>query len=339
MIKGRRIYNLDQVLNSVSHEDLFRKYCPNFNQVGAFFKSEFRIDSKPSCVINPTPTGLKYKDFGENEGSLNILDYLQKKFNISLQDALDIVANDSIEFSKSKIYQHNLKERIKSERIDKVPTIIDIKARDFEKYDLEFWNPEIWSKEMLIKAKTIPISYFWIDNDKGRRCIKASKLAYSYDYYFHNGVFRRKIYQPKSKLKWISNVDDTTVQLIDVMPKYGDILFITSSKKDAGVFWRININGWFKDKIIHGVAPNTETSIVLPQWLDKMKTRWKRIILYYDSDNPGIVNAKHFSGLYGLEYMYNPTIVEKDPFDYSCKYGIKKFYEQLIEQINDTRRI
>ena len=37
--------------------------------------------------------------------------------------------------------------------------------------------------------------------------------------------------------------------------------------------------------------------------------------------------------------MYNPTIVEKDPFDYSCKYGIKQFYEQLIEQINDTRRI
>ena len=339
MIKGRRIYNLDQVLNSVSHEDLFRKYCPNFNQVGAFFKSEFRIDSKPSCVINPTPTGLKYKDFGENEGSLNILDYLQKKFNISLQDALDIVANDSIEFSKSKTYQYNLKERIKSERVDKTPTILDIKARDFSKYDLEFWNPEIWSREMLVKAKTIPIEYFWIDNDKGRRCIKASKLAYSYDYYFHNGVFRRKIYQPKSKLKWVSNVDDTTVQLIDVMPKYGDILFITSSKKDAGVFWRININGWFKDKIIHGVAPNTETSICPSQWLDKMKSRWKRIILYYDSDNPGITNAKHFSELYGLEYMYNPTIVEKDPFDYSCKYGIKQFYEQLIEQINDTRRI
>ena len=73
--------------------------------------------------------------------------------------------------------------------------------------------------------------------------------------------------------------------------------------------------------------------------IDKMKTRWKRIILYYGSDNPGITNAKHFSELYGLEYMYNPTIDEKDPFDYSCKYGIRQFYEQLTEQVDDTRTV
>ena len=65
MIQGRRVYNVEEILNSVSHEDIFRKYCPNFKQVGAFFKSEFRSDSNPSCVINPTNTGLKYKDFGE----------------------------------------------------------------------------------------------------------------------------------------------------------------------------------------------------------------------------------------------------------------------------------
>ena len=339
MIKGRRVYNVKEVLNSVSHEYIFRKYCPNFTQVGAFFKSEFRTDSKPSCIINPTNIGLKYKDFGTNEGSLNILDYLIKKFGISLQDAMEIVMNDCAELSKNPKYSTRLKDKIKSERIDKTPTILDIKVRDFSKYDLDYWNPDIWNKEMLVKAKTIPIEYFWIDNSKGRRCIKASRLAYSYEYYFHNGVFRRKIYQPKSKLKWVSNVDDTTVQLVDVMPKYGDILFITSSKKDAGVFWRIYLNGWFDKLIVHSVAPNTETSFVPKQWLDKAESRWKRIIIYYDSDEPGITNAKHFSELYGLEYMYNPTTNEKDPFEYSCKYGIKQFYEQLKQQLNDPRTI
>jgi len=337
MIKGNRVYRIEEVLNSVSSYDLFKKYCPNFKQIGAFFSSEFRSDPKPSCVINTTLEGLKYKDFGESGKSLNILDYLIRKFNIDLQTAMDIVVNDSIEFSKTSNYTVKLANKIQSEKIDRSPTIIDIKGRDFNSADLEFWNPEIWSKEMLIKAKTIPISHFWLDNDKGRRCIKADKLAYSYDYYYHKGIFRRKIYQPKSKFKWASNVDDTTVQLIDVMPKYGDILFITSSKKDAGVFWRMYINGWFKDLIVHSIAPNTESCFVPQQWLDKAKTRWKRIIIYYDSDNPGIIGAKHFSELYNLEYMYNPTTTEKDPFEYSCKYSIKQFYEQLMVQLNNYK--
>ena len=192
---------------------------------------------------------------------------------------------------------------------------------------------------MLVKAKTIPIEYFWIDNDKGRRCIKASKLAYSYDYYFHNGVFRRKIYQPKSKLKWVSNVDDTTVQLIDVMPKYGDILFITSSKKDAGVFWRININGWFKDKIIHGVAPNSENSFVLSEWFDKIKVRWKHIIIWYDEDEAGLKNAKLFSELYGIKYFTTKNKKVKDPFAYSNQFGIYQFYQYLDDLLHQDNLI
>ena len=340
MIKGRRTYKIEDVLNSVSSYDLFKKYCPNFKQVGVLFSSEFRNDSNPSCIINPTPNGLKYKDFGESEGSMDILGYLMKKFSVSLNDAIEIIVEDRNNFSLDSKYSIKLSDKIKSERIEKPPTIIDIKGRDFNQKDLNFWNPEVWTKEMLIKAKTIPISHFWIDNYKGRRCVKAASLAYSYDYYFHNGVFRRKIYQPKNKkLKWVSNVDDTTVQLVDVMPKYGDILFITSSKKDAGVFWRIQLNGWTKNKVIHAVAPNTESAYIPECWLEKTKTRWKKIIIYYDSDAPGIKNAANLSELYGLDYMYNQTESEKDPFDYCNKYGIKQFYEQLIDQLNDTRRI
>ena len=44
-----------------------------------------------------------------------------------------------------------------------------------------------------------------------------------------------KYFPDRKENKWISNVDNTIVQLVDVMPKQGDILFITSSKKDAGI--------------------------------------------------------------------------------------------------------
>lgn len=337
MFKGRPT-SIKVILESVSSYDLFKKYCPNFSEVGVFFSSEFRRDSSPSAVIVSTKDGLRYKDFGENDGLMDIVNYLCKKFSITTPEAIDMIWEDASEFSKNPEYATTLSSKIAKEKTEKLPTIIDIKARDFNSNDIIYWNQFGWSKEMLVAAKTIPISHFWIDNIKGRRCIKADKLAYSYDYYFHNGVFRRKIYQPKHKLKWVSNVDDTIVQLVDVMPKKGDILFITSSKKDAGVFWRLNIDRYFKDLTIHGVAPNTETCFVPKQWLDKQRSRWSKIIIYYDNDfhsvdNPGVRDAKLYSDLYNIPYLHTPDNTQKDPSDFVKYYGLESFAQLLHNQL------
>lgn len=184
-------------------------------------------------------------------------------------------------------------------------------------------------------ASIRPIDYFWLTMEhKGMIKMPYAvphELAYSYDYYRHNGIYRRKLYFPErdGKHKWISNVDNTVIQNWDLLPKGGgDLLFITSSKKDCGPFARI-YNKW------NSVAPNNETN-PLPEsvFYGKIRPRWNRIILFLDNDETGIQNALKWSKIYNIEAYWNPIGSPKDPSDFWKAHGGREFNYQLQKLIN-----
>lgn len=336
----------ENIFKRITSYDIFKYYCSGFSKVGEMFKSELRDDSNPSCCISNIGGDLLYTDFGQ--GSYRCIDYVMAKYNISYVEALHRI-NLDFNLGLSTTIPYNVAGGVyippttygKVHFKEKKPTVIRIKSREFTKKDLEYWNEFYWTKWMLETSKTKSLSHYWIDNDKNDNQIYYvnNELCFSYDYYWHNDRMQRKLYFPeRNNFRWISNMDNTVVQLVDVAPKHGDILFITSSKKDGGIFWRIELEKMFPDLVIHGVAPNNEGAFVPEEWFYKIKKRWKRIIIWYNNDwnkptNTGIINAKKYSEKYNIEYYYNPDNEPKDPSDFSKKYTLQAFKELLESKI------
>ncbi len=335
MIPIRKPLTKENILSLISSYDIFKFYSPNFQKLNKLFKSDLRKENNPSCSITSINGDLLYTDFGLGK-SFRCIDFVMFKYNLTYAEALQKINMDfnlglggNITLDTSTSQSPIIHKKINIQ--DKPPTIIQKKKRPFTKKDLQYWNEFYWTEEMLKLSKTESISHYWIN---GNMITVGDELAFSYEYYWHNGRFQRKLYFPeRNQYKWISNVDNTIVQLVDVMPKYGDILFITSSKKDAGIFWRMNMEGMFRNIVVHGVAPNNEVSFVPKEWFRKIKTRYKSIIIWYNNDFTGINNASKFSSEYEIPYCHNPIGSPKDPSDFCKEYGIKKFFNFVTDNL------
>ncbi len=347
MMTIRQPLTKEEIFKKINSYDIFRFYCENFKEVGKKFNSDLpgRSDNIPSCVIEFIGGDLMYSDFGYKTG-LRAVDYVMEKYGLGFGDTLEKINRDfNLGLSSGRLQQHKLcliqgKKPVLSPSPkfnEKPPARLRKRQRPFTKQDLEYWNSFYWTEEMLNLSKTQSISHYWINGTKF--LVRPNELAFSYEYYYHNGRAQRKLYFPQRKeFKWFSNVDNTIVQLVDVAPKQGDILIITSSKKDAGIFWRMNLDKLVGDLIIHGVAPNTENTMVPERWLKKAQKRYKKIILWYNNDwdkkdNPGVTNAKKFSERYNLPYYYNPDNEPKDPSDFSSRYGLNEFVNYFKRQV------
>lgn len=337
MIPVRQPLTKEHIFKKITSYDIFKHYCKDFIEVGKKFQSDLpgRKDSIPSCVIEFIGGDLLYSDFGYKTG-LRAVPYMMEKYGLSYGETLEKINNDfglELGTNKRSTYNHTTKSAKSVNFIpkfqEKSPSILKKKQREFTEADLKYWEDFYWTKDMLNAAKTQSISHYWINNAKF--IVKPDELAFSYEYYWHNGRAQRKLYFPdRDKFKWFSNVDDTIVQLVDVAPKQGDILVITSSKKDAGIFWRMCLDNALDGKIIHGVAPNTENSFVPEKWFYKASKRFKKVILWYNNDwnrddNPGILNAKKYSEIYNIPFFYTPDNTAKDPSDFAKKYGLGSF--------------
>lgn len=327
---------LEELMSKVSSFDIFTYYCPNFKQLGKPFCSEFRPDKNPSCNIKIWKGDLLYKDFGSGE-SYRAIDYVMFKYNLGFNETINKIYEQLGKSNCNDNVDRNIGQPmvVKNGTEASQSSIIRIKKRDWYQEATEYWDRFYWNEYMLKESKTYPISHYWFNGERTNYqdifYNVENELAFSYDYYVSENVMRRKLYFPeREQNRWYSNVDNSIVQLVDVAPKSGDVLFITSSKKDSGIFWRMQLEKMFPDVIIHGVAPNAESSFVPPEWLAKMRPRWKRIVIWYNNDwhkldNPGIKFAKKYSEMYGLEYYYNPDSEPKDPSDFSKEKSLIEF--------------
>lgn len=340
MISTRNLLNKQNLLSLISTYQIFSTYCRNFEQIGKAFKSEFRDEKSPSCMIEMIGGDLLYTDFGK--GSYRAIEFVMRKFNLDFKDALRKINLDFslnlIDSSKSDFHYirtNVVMSELKQKLAQKKTTKIDVKYSDYTQEDIDYWNKYGWTEDMLKMASIKPIDFYWLTIEH-KNIIQApyqviNELAYSYDYYWHNGIFRRKLYFPEreGKFKWLSNVDNTIIQNWDLLPKNGgDTLFITSSKKDCGGYYRL-YNQW------NACAPNNEGSF-LPErvFLSKIRPRWKRIIIWFDNDETGVKNALKYAQKYNIEAVWNPLRCPyKDQSDLIAADGLREFNYQLQKLI------
>ena len=327
--------NKRQILDKINEFHIFKRYAPEFT-IGKMFRGDIgRTESEryPSANIYFSPKGLRYTDFGV--GTFDAFNYVMAKFNLSYEQCLEKI---DIEFNLNIGYYNNnrttSKKKYNYKKI-KIPEatikprrIIRIKASKWSDLDLLYWQDNGWNQSMLDMAKIRPIEAYFINYGDGEliRYNVKMEFAYSYDYYIDDdGIFQRKIYIPKrTKGKWISNVNNQTTQGWDILPKFGNICFITSSYKDCGPMWQI-----YKKPV--ALAPNNEGSFITLNVLHKLRQRYKQLVILYDNDIPGIKNARKYSNKYNIPYIHSPVMDYKDPAELYQAVGVNRFY-QLIKQ-------
>jgi len=329
----------ENILKQLDSYQLFKAYCPAFVALDKMFSSEFRADPQASCHIIMWKGDLLYKDFGE-EG-YRVFDYIARKFETTYNGALQRVNNDfnlglggkASVASSSLVVPEKAGEDLTT--YEKKPTIIEIQPRPWTKLDAAFWKGRYGIPSRLLDYHNIKsISHYRINSarkDNAMYALNPFMIGYSFDYYWSDDVFRRKLYFPQVRGlgRFISNVNDTIVQGWTLLPKYGKILFITKSYKDILIF---NMLGYW------AIAPNSENTYIPQSVMEKLKLRFDDIYCWFDNDEGGIRGATQFSGKFDLRMTHNPIGEPKDPSDYVEKYSLRDFDLLITNFLEDDKR-
>jgi hypothetical protein len=286
----------ENVLKKANSYAIFKYYCPTFEEFNKLFTSPLREDKHPSASIIFYKGDLLFKDFGE--GSYRAIDFVSRRFNISFFEALqkinaDLMLGLGLNSVKCVSNEYTMPVMPESAKVEKRTKIIQVKRREWHTRDREYWNGQYGILEETLKLFDVaPISHFTIDD----YLYIADKYSYNYNYYWEDGVFRRKIYQPFSSFKWVSN-GGKIVQGEGMLPKKGDLLIITSSLKDVMVLFELGYVA---------VAPTSEMSFVPEEYLKKQNARFQRIIAFMDSDDAGYQANLRWWNKYGIGYIMIP---------------------------------
>ena len=306
----------EDILQYVSEEDIALFYLGVTTK--SIFSSYFREDPNPSARLYYSKGRIRYNDFIVN---LSLTDLILQLNNWSYNQFIEDLKNNF-----NQIYTTTPQTKIRRNLASKSKnTIIKIKSREWLDYDLDFWGQGgvtlDWLKDPRRNIK--PLSYFWVNDYLN----VAEKYSYSYEYYWHDNIFRRKIYQPYSTgRKWVTNIDSTIIQNINTLPKSNDneLLIISSSYKDAGVI-ECNLTLPDSRSYIPSCAPNNEGAFLPPQLPYKFNKRFKRITIWFDNDYAGHKAAIKYKQLYGYEPIFIPEGFAKDQFEFVSRYGKSEF--------------
>lgn len=307
----------EEILKRVDSYTIFRYYCIGFRNINEKFHSPLRNDDTiPSASITYYNGDLLFKDFGEPR-SYRAIDFVSRLFNLSYHETLEKINNDLI----LNITKPNIIEPISYNK-EKKTTIIKVKYRDWNLLDIEYWNQFHISIDTLIKFNVFPISYFSIND----YIYKAEDLSYSYNYYWEDDIFRRKIYQPLSIIdKWFSN-GGAIVQGEGMLPKYGELLIITSSLKDVMALYEMGYTA---------IAPVSEMSFVPKFYFEKQNTRYDKILVFMNSDEAGMKRNIELSKEWEINYIFIPMEYNsKDPSDLIKNIGFDNAKKIIDNEIS-----
>lgn len=317
MYSINKFLSKEELLRKVSSYDIFSRYCHGFESIGKPFHSPLRNDPNPSAFVIYYEGDLLFKDFGK--GSYRAIDFVAELYNISFPQAIMKIANDF-----SVINGGDLNTTVSRKNTNIYPkdkTILKIKKREFKDYDYDYWVRDYKiSLDTLNKFNVFPISHFTINNN----LFISDKYSYSYDYYWEEGIFRRKIYQPFSKYKWFSN-GGKIVQGEGMLPYKGDLLIITSSLKDVMVLYELGYTA---------IAPTTEAVFLFENYYHKQNNRFKDKVVFMDSDQTGIKMNIKYSSKFNIPYINIPEEYKsKDISDFVKNYSLEdavKLIEYLL---------
>lgn len=316
-----------EYLLSQNTQETYLTYYLGLPVKKGLFRSPLRTDAKPTCAFYRNGRGdIIFKDFN-GSFSGNFINVVMYKYNCSYHMALKIIANDFGYISDPKLKKCERPiEIIETHFAETKEANIQIEVKDFTDEELEWWGQYGITREILKKFRVYSCETVFIN---GSIYTKSSRFHPIFGYYRgknSNGTELWRIYMPKHRRKeprFLSNWKSVMLQGAKQLPEGGDLLVITKSMKDVMCLYSLGITA---------LAPNSENLFLTQNQYDKLKKRFKTIILFYDNDLPGIHNMNKFRKQFDIKCIWIPRKYgAKDISDFYKMYGREKTIE-LVNQ-------
>ena len=313
--------SLRDLLEKVDDYDIYSYYIGTFKP-GKLLNSPLRPDDKvPSFAIFPGKTGgLLFKDHGTGIAG-NALKFLKLYRGIEDRNELEK------ELLRIVRKMNPMLGEVKSKSVktvDSGPAKIGIVRQPFTQTDKEYWKQFHISVDTLKRFNVFSIKYF-LCNSVVRGTYKESSPMYAYKVF--DGF---KIYRPLASkyTKWRSNLTNRHVQGLAELPQEGgNLLIITKSLKDVMCLYEM---GYF------AIAAASETTFIPEDILRNLRSKWKHIIILYDRDRTGMLNAREYSKKYKFDAIFvNKKFKAKDISDAVRDNGffaVKEWLTKTVER-------
>lgn len=292
--------------------------------------SPLREDKHKTCSFFKGTSGrLYFKDFATGQ-CLTFEGVVMAKYNCTYHNALKIIASDF------GYYKFNKKESSSKINIKPQPvfesqkeTFIQAQIKDFSEAELKWWLSFGITSKTLSKYKIFSLQTVFLNGEIFAQSTQHSPI---YGYYFgkKGNIEQWRIYFPKNKntgYKFIGNCKANLLQGYKQLPKSGNILVITKSMKDCLVFAELGIAA---------IAPCSEHLFVSESVLEELKTRFKHIVVLYDTDLTGVRFMNKIRKTYPelLISMIPRKYQTKDISDFYQKYGKDETIKLIKNYIN-----
>lgn len=310
---------LDYILSKVTEYDIYAAYIGNF-KVGMIYNSPFRKDRNPSfgCFYSRTSKQLMFKDHGTGECG-NVIKFVSiytglTNYNDILKDIIQkLKITKDTQLVSSKQY------------IPSTETVIGVVRQEFTETDINYWRQFNITVDTLKKFGVSSIKYY-LCNGIVKSVYKEDNPMYAYKVYNHF-----KIYKPLADkyTKWRNNLTELDIQGYKQLPKTGDILIITKSMKDVMCLYEMGIPA---------ISPSSESTFIPDKVLERLKKRFKRIIILFDRDSSGCKNSIKIWNKHKLKPLFiNKSFKSKDISDAIKNNSFDIIKEWIIKEINNER--
>lgn len=328
----------EEILQEVTQEQIFGIFLKQPIIIGkgaAKYTAPYRNDSIPDCYFVEHEGKLFFVDFASSPPSYNCFSFIQKCAKLK----------DLGEAQRYIIKVLGLKGNVKITKEETSKPILKLKqpkkqkkilylTRPFDIRDKNFWSQYGISSENLKDDKVIPIQvYQSTSRENVPFTIRAFDIMYAYTDFKNDRI---KIYRPygTKESKWFTNCTQNDIGGINYVDFKVKDLIITKSYKDYRVIKNLGINTvWFQNE---GMIPS-------PTILKSLCKNFKRIIIWFDNDEPGKLAAKIVANhiqtlcpnvLVICIHLDEELLEEgiKDPSDLYSKKGKEKLIEFMVNK-------
>lgn len=312
-------------------EETYMEYYLGIKVAKGLFCSPLRRDNTPTCSFYKNKSGeLIFKDFN---GSFygNFISVVMEKYHVSYYKALQIIAED---FNLSKRHTDKVAANpIKPSTTvfkDTGPADVRVEIKDFTQKELNWWNSYGITLDILKKFNVYSCKNIFLNGELFKTIYKDN---FMFGYYGgkKDNLELWRIYFPKqSNYRFLTNWPAKKIQGLKQLKKDGDICVITKSMKDTMCLYSLGISA---------IAPNSENLFIANTILERLKSKFKYIIVLYDNDLPGIQNMRKIKKKHPeLIYFYIPRHYNaKDISDFYKKYGKDKTLEFVKDNLNKLK--
>jgi hypothetical protein len=200
--------------------------------------------------------------------------------------------------------------------------VTDYEIRHWTTIDQKYWTKFDIGSRLLEKYNVAPLQYYKMtkEDNEGKESSITIKGLSLYGYFKSDGSLY-KIYQPKVSDKKFIKVKNY-IQGSDQLNFDKKYLVITSSLKDLMTFARLKLND------AESIAPDSENTLIPEHLLSKIITKYEKIFVLFDNDEPGIKSMKKYKEKYNFDYVI--LNMEKDLSDSIKAHGLTKTRNTLL---------